>query len=124
MTVVLLIVGGVAGALSRFYGTRFVAARVTHSFPLATLLINVSGSFALGVLYGAVGTPPSSGEQHLLLLFGTGFCGAYTTFSSFAFENVVLWRDQHRAAAVANIVVQPMLGLAAAWLGFAAGHWF
>ncbi len=123
MTYLLLIVGGVAGALARFHGTRLVQARLSHHFPLGTFSINLSGSFALGLLYGLVGAAPSSAGQAMLLLFGTGFCGAYTTFSSFGWETVNLWRTHHPRAALLNLLAQPVLGLLGAWLGITLGAW-
>jgi CrcB protein len=124
VTFFLLVVGGVAGAWSRYYGTRLIQGHVAHRFPLATLLINVSGSLALGLIYGLIGSQPTLRGQHMLLLFGTGFCGAYTTFSSFAFETLQLWRTHHHAEAIANIIVQPVLGLLGAWLGLWLGTRF
>ena len=122
MTYFLLVVGGVAGAWSRYYGTRLIQAH--FRFPLATLLINVGGSLALGLIYGLIGSQPTLQGQRMLLLLGTGYCGAYTTFSSFAFETLQLWRTHHPAEAIANIVLQPVLGLLGAWVGFWLGTQF
>ena len=121
MTFALLILGGIAGALCRYHGSRLLQARLAHPFPLATFLINVSGSVALGLCYGFVGSQPTLRGQQFMLLFGTGFCGAYTTFSSFAFETVQLWRTHHPAQVFVNILAQPILGLLGAWLGLWLG---
>jgi fluoride exporter len=117
MTYVLLIIGGVAGALSRYHTTRLIQRRFAPSFPLATALINIAGSFLLGWLYGALGAEPSAWGHATLLLFGTGFCGAFTTFSTFAFETLSLWRAGHATAAITNVFTQSAAGLLAALLG-------
>ena len=124
MTYLLLIIGGVAGALLRFHGTRLIQARIANRFPFGTFAINISGSFAFGLLYGLVGAAPSSAGQAMLTLFGTGFCGAYTTFSSFGYETVQLWRTDHVRAAVMNMLSQPVLGLLGAWVGVTLGARF
>lgn len=122
MTYLLLIVGGVAGALSRYHCSRLIQHRYTRSFPLATSLINIGGSFLLGWLVGAVGVEPSAWGHAALLLLGTGFCGAFTTFSTFAFETVRLWHTGHPLVAAVNVLGQPILGLAGAWLGLWLGR--
>lgn len=121
MSVVLLAVGGVLGALSRYHGARLVQARLQGNFPLGTFLINVSGSFALGTLLGAVAAHPGWPATALTLLFGAGFCGAYTTFSSFAFETIQLWRQGDPRRAVLNLLAQPLLGGLAALIGMLLG---
>lgn len=84
--------GGALGALLRFWITRLAAqALPTADFPLPTLFINLTGSALLGVLFGATDPDLTSLiEAPLLLFFGVGFCGAYTTFSSFCTETVTL----------------------------------
>ncbi|MFB6169263.1 MAG: CrcB family protein [Haloferacaceae archaeon] len=88
-------VGGALGATSRFGVGRLLAA---HPGRYATLAVNVAGSFALGVVvFGGL-------DSTAALLFGTGFCGAFTTFSSFSVQTVDLWRDGRRAASAVNAV--------------------
>lgn len=103
-------VGGSLGAMCRYLLGAFLGER---SFPWATLTVNVVGSFILGVvLFGVT-------RSDLLLLVGVGFCGAFTTFSSFGFETVTLWwQGKHRKAvlnALANLVVS-LLAFGCAWL--------
>jgi CrcB protein len=91
--VMLVGVAGFAGAIARF-GIASLVARLGWNFPLGTLLINVVGSFALGLLIGwgaAKGTLP----EHLRLAVGVGFLGAFTTFSAFAVETDALFRTGH-----------------------------
>ncbi|MFB6102164.1 MAG: fluoride efflux transporter CrcB [Haloplanus sp.] len=95
----LVAVGGMLGALLRHVVS---VAVERESFPTGTLTVNVVGSFALGLL---TGLDPGA---DVLLLVGTGLCGAFTTFSSFSFTVVRLWEEGERVKAasyaLANIV--------------------
>ena len=99
--------GGVLGALSRFAVGSWIADRQRD-----TLAVNVLGSFALGAL-----TAGLAQNAALLTLFGTGFCGAFTTFSSFAVETVELYESGARSRAVANAAVNLVGALLAVGLG-------
>ncbi len=122
MTYLLLALGGIVGALCRHHGTRLIQTHIRIAFPLGTFLINLSGSFGLGLLVGVLAQHPTWPIGSLSLLFGTGFCGAYTTFSSFAFETCQLWRQAQYRRAWLNLVSQPLLGAIAAWVGIAVGR--
>ncbi len=121
MTFLLLAVGGIAGALGRYHGARWLQSRFDSSFPIGTFVINISGSFALGLLGAILVRYPGWPVHELGLLFGTGFCGAYTTFSSFGWETVQLWRQGWRARAIFNLLGQPILCILVAWLGLQLG---
>ena len=91
MTVLLVAVGGALGAAARYLLDRAIANRQASPFLLGTLVINVTGSIALGGLLGwAAHHQLPSG---VLAWAGTGFLGAYTTFSTFTFETVRLLED-------------------------------
>lgn len=114
MTAWLLVaLGAAAGAPARYLLDRLVQSRHTALTPWGTLTINLSGSFLLGGLYGG------AAGADLLLLLGTGFCGAFTTFSTFAFETVRLVEDRAVGAALGNLAVTLLGGLGAAFVGFA-----
>ena len=100
--------GGVLGALARHLLGERIDTRTVD-----TLAVNVLGSFVLGLL---VAVPVA---DSLLLLFGTGFCGAFTTFSTFAFETVRLFETGERRRAVATAVLNLVGALAAVALGAA-----
>ena len=115
-----LVVAGGTGALLRYEVELRVRRRLGPAFPYGTLLINISGSFVLGLLTGLA-------EHHgvrtaVVTVVGTGLIGAYTTFSTFAVDSVgLLQRGRMRAAAV-NVSASVVLGLGAAGLGLVVGH--
>lgn len=107
MTGLLVALGAAMGAPARYLLDVLLRARFGAGFPWGTLLANVTGSFALGLLTGAgVGGAPAA-------LLGTGFCGAFTTYSAFAWDSTHLPR---RRAAL-NVAANLGLGLAAAAAG-------
>jgi CrcB protein len=111
---------GAAGALARWglnswFGPRF------PSFPMGTLVINVTGSFVIGLLFvGLVERGVGSDTLRLALL--TGFLGAYTTFSTFSLETFRLLEQGELRAAITNIVLSVALGLVAVWVGVLTGR--
>lgn len=116
MRVALVAAAGAAGALARYGLTSLVGRR---SFPWATLGINVSGAFLLGLL---VAVAEARGwSQDVTAPLAIGFLGAYTTFSTFAYEGLSLGRADRLAEAAAYLVASVVLGVAAAWAGFRAG---
>jgi len=115
-----LVLAGACGALLRYETEVQVRRRLGASFPYGTLLINVTGSFALGLLVGLA-------ERHgvrmgIVTVLGTGLLGAYTTYSTFAFDTVALATRGRMGAAAANVGASMALGLGAAALGLATGH--
>jgi fluoride exporter len=104
-------VAGGVGAPTRYLIDTLVAQRVRGVFPFGTLAINVSGSFALGLIAGLTRAP-----QEIL---GTGLVGAYTTFSTFSFETVQLLEDGETRLALLNVVVALISGSLAAAAGLA-----
>ena len=120
MVIILAIaIGGFVGAPARFAVDRFVADRVETDFPLGTFLINISGSLLLGLLTGLdlAGHLPDV----LSALLGGGFCGAFTTFSTWSFETVRLIEENELLEALLNALVSLVLGLLAAGGGIALG---
>jgi len=111
-------IGGGVGALLRYQVTKWINKATPHiPFPLATLFINVSGSFLLGWFTRSLGLYfPNLGPAPMFLL-GTGVCGAYTTFSTFSYETTTLLREQRFSAAALYIGLSCVLGFAACALG-------
>lgn len=104
------LLGGL-GALARFTLDTSVVRRTTSAFPVGILVVNVSGAFALGLVTG-FGLP-----RDAALVIGTGFVGAYTTFSTWMLQTRMLLEERHWVVPVVNVVVSLALGLLAAWCG-------
>ncbi len=115
MTLLLVMAGAAIGAPSRWLVDRFVQRRHDSVFPWGTLVINVLGSAVLGFILGA----GASGE--LVLLLGTGFCGGFTTFSTFSYETIRLVEEGSGGEALLNVGASLVAGLAAASAGWYAG---
>ena len=116
MTVLLVIAGAVVGAPLRYLTDLFVQRRHDSVFPWGTLVVNAAGSLLLGAVAGA--SAATGGPHWVLVLIGTGFCGALTTFSTFGFES---WRLAESGAileAGLNVLASVGVGLIAC-----AGGW-
>jgi CrcB protein len=118
MTLVFVVVGGGVGAVARYVADRAIAARVDEVFPWGTFAVNVVGALILGLLSGAA-SHATGVPDWLRALIGTGFCGALTTYSTFALETTRLWLDGAWRYAAANAAATLAVGLAAAGLGWA-----
>ncbi len=115
MSLLLVALGAAVGAAARWLVDRSVQSRHTSVFPWGTFVVNVLGSLLLGVLLGARSAPD------LVLVLGTGFCGGFTTFSTFSFETVVLAGEGRAAVARGYVLASLAAGLGAAYLGWWLG---
>lgn len=110
--------GGIVGACARYFLSRFAARIAGSSFPWGTLFINLTGSFILG-LFLVYTTERAFVDPRWRLMIAIGFCGAYTTFSSYAYESMVYFEQGHWALFAGNVLANNLLCLAAV-LGAAA----
>ncbi len=104
--------GGIVGACARYFLSRFTAKLAGTSFPWGTLLINVTGSFILG-LFLVYTTERVFVDPKWRLLIAIGFCGAYTTFSSYAYESMVYFQQGNWGLFAGNVLANNILCLAA-----------
>lgn len=111
-------IGAAVGGVSRYYLSAAVQHRMGSAFPWGTLLINVTGSIILAfVMHYALSTPSVSVELRVLLT--TGFCGGYTTFSTYSYETATLMEDGQFARAGTYALASVLLALAGTFGGFA-----
>lgn len=108
--------GGMLGALSRYGVDVAIEQRSSAVFPWSTFVINVSGCLVVGVILAAIVDRHHS-PQWLRLGLVVGFCGAYTTFSTFAQETLDLMEESRVAVAVANVAASATLGVIAVFVG-------
>lgn len=128
--VVLLTIGGALGTNARYWLAVLITSRCENWFqpeyanlraPLAIFVINVTGSLLLGLLVVPLRDPFPRHMQHWWILLGVGFCGGYTTFSSFAVDTVELVRKYHQPGmAVLNVVLSVLISCAVVWSAIAA----
>jgi CrcB protein len=105
--------GGFLGTLLRYAVTLLIKP---GTFPAATFLINVTGSFILGLVIGYT-LKFSPAESNLRLFLATGFCGGFTTFSTFSYENVSLLKSGHYSYFFLYVAGSLVIGIFATWLG-------
>jgi CrcB protein len=109
--------GGFVGAIARFEIGRLASAIVDTPFPLGTFVINISGSFLLGILGTMVATRVHPGSEALRLALGIGFLGAFTTFSTFEMETHGLLENGSWIVAASYVTASLLLGLLAVRAG-------
>ena len=113
--------GSAVGGVSRFLLSGYIQQRAGEFFPMGTLIINITGSFLLGFLITyALGTPSITPEIRAMLT--TGFCGGYTTFSTYSYETATLIQDGRYQRAALYIVLSVGVALAGVFAGFAAAR--
>ena len=124
MPYVLVGVGGFLGANARLVVAHVVGTLFETRFPLGTFLINVSGSFLVGIVVTIVGQKVTPGSEAMRLALGVGFLGAFTTFSTFELETHALFEEGSWVTASANIAASLFVGLVAVRAGiFVAKEW-
>ena len=120
MTALLLVgAGGFLGSIARYGLSRAVHRGLGEAaFPYGTFAVNMIGCLLIGLLLGLI--EQRGGGTNLRLFAALGLLGGFTTFSAFGYDTLVLFRDGRVWAGVANAVLQPLLGMLAAWAGWSA----
>ena len=120
MQLLLIGIGGLCGTIARYLLDGWITDATRTTFPWGILVVNASGSFAIGLLYVLTverGVLPAE----LRAPFGIGFLGGYTTFSTFMLDSLCLAQDGAWPLAVANLAGSVLLGLVAVLAGVALG---
>ncbi|HEY1879063.1 MAG TPA: fluoride efflux transporter CrcB [Caulobacteraceae bacterium] len=115
--------GGALGSVARYGGSSLVAGLFGQTFPFGTLVVNITGSFVIGLfatLTGPDGRMMVSGDFRQFVAIG--LCGGYTTFSSFSYQTLTLAQDGQYLRAGLNVIASVALCLVAVWLGFVAAQ--
>ncbi len=103
--------GGAAGSIVRYVLGIQIVKVITLPFPLATFGINILGSFIIGLLFGLSLRSNTWMSPEMLLVLATGFCGGFTTFSTFALENINLMHKGQSSMALAYSILSVVVGL-------------
>lgn len=115
--------GGMFGANARYWLQGWIQSRAGISFPWGTMAVNVSGSFALGLLLAYLAERYSGGHSAAFrLAVGIGFLGGYTTFSTFSYETLQLMQGGSWGRVMGNVAGSVFVGLFAAWAGMKLGR--
>ena len=118
LTTIWIAIGGAIGTIARYWLNLLVTSRFGEALPWGTILINITGSFAIGLFAvltepgGRLAVPPDVRAFVLV-----GICGGYTTFSSFSLQTLTLFEAGEPARAAANVIGSVVLCLIAVWLG-------
>ena len=115
-------IGGFLGANARYLVSTWLARHVDPSLPWGTLVVNMTGSFVIGAFL-VWSTERFISNPDLRLVLAVGFCGAYTTFSSYAFETMRLFEQGHWLDATGNLILNNVLALAAVFAGMSLVRW-
>jgi fluoride exporter len=114
-------IGGAVGSIARFLLGTFVQQRAGTAFPIGTLIINITGSVLLGFLLRfALATPSITPATRALLT--TGFCGGYTTFSTFSYETVALIEENELGRAVLYAALSVVVAMVGTYCGILAAR--
>lgn len=112
----LIFIGGGGGSVIRYLVQMFMHYRITaYIFPWATFTVNIVGCFLIGLVYGMSAKMNISTETRLLLT--TGFCGGFTTFSTFGYDNLELIRQGEWSLFLLYVVLSIILGVSACFAG-------
>jgi CrcB protein len=120
----LVFLGGGLGAALRHGVNRIALAWFGPSLPVGTMVVNIVGSLAMGLLIGILAAVPGGTSQHLRLFLATGVLGGFTTFSAFSLDALTLWERGQPLAAFGYVVATVALSLAAVGAGFFASRAF
>lgn len=118
---VLVAIGGLLGSVLRYWLTVLVQSFTGAAFPFGTLVVNVAGSLAIGVVM-SLALDRGLLDDNLRVFLTTGFCGGFTTMSTFSYETLALARDGEQLLALGYVGATLATCLAAVWLGSLLGR--
>jgi CrcB protein len=122
-SVLLVGIGGGAGSILRMLVNVYVNKWTNQTFPLATFLVNIAGCLIIGILFGLFAKGQLVHQDYKMLLV-TGFCGGFTTFSTFSSEGLLLFQSGNGQTAILYLLLSMITGLGAVWLGMSLVRMF
>jgi CrcB protein len=114
--VIIIGFGGFLGTISRYLSTVYVHKWISISFPLGTFLVNIVGCFLIGIFFG-ISEKSEIMSTDLRLFLTIGFCGGFTTFSTFASDNIMMLKDQQFLYMALYTIGSVALGILMVYLG-------
>ncbi len=120
-------IGGALGSVGRFWLNGIMSGKFGETFPWGTLVVNVTGSFVIGIIAALAipeGRMDSQSRAFATQFLMIGICGGYTTFSSFSLQTLNLLRDREWLYACGNVILSVVLCMIAVWLGYLLGSVF
>jgi fluoride exporter len=115
-TIIYIAIGGAIGSVLRYLMSVMVNKYWSNNFPFATFLTNIFGCFLIGFFLGFLEKNHLT-DSYLKWLLVTGFCGGFTTFSAFGYENIMLFQNQNSIIAFLYIGLSIFVGIIAVWFG-------
>ena len=115
--ILLIGLGGFLGSVARYVTAKFVDDKLSPAFPYGTLTVNILGSFLLGILY-IIALRKAGLTENGRLFLGVGFCGGFTTFSSFTVEGLYMLQHQRWLNFIIYTIASISLGLIATIIGY------
>lgn len=117
-SILLVGVGGFVGSVARYLVAILFSSQISSVFPFATLTVNILGCFLIGILF-ALSDRGNVLSPEWRILLATGFCGGFTTFSTFSYESLRLMQDGEYLYLAAYVFISVFVGLTATYLGIA-----
>jgi fluoride exporter len=117
-SILLVGVGGFVGSVARYLVAILFSSQISSVFPFATLTVNIVGCFLIGILF-ALSDRGNVLSPEWRILLTTGFCGGFTTFSTFSYESLRLMQDGEYLYLAAYVLISVFIGLTATYLGIA-----
>lgn len=114
-------IGGAVGSVLRFWLGSYIGGRMGSRFPYGTFVINMTGSFLIGLVL-AIMAEKTQWNQNWRYLIPIGFLGGYTTFSAFEYETFRLFQDGQMGSAALNVALSVVVGFIGVWAGVVAGR--
>ena len=118
--IILVGLGGFGGSVLRYLTYLLIDKRFISTFPYSTLAVNVLGSFILGFIFG-ISLKSTAISQELRLFLAVGFCGSYTTFSAFSYDNLGLFQQKEISLAMLYVFISLAAGFGLVFVGFLIG---